>query len=234
MQARALLAICRVSNLPTVWMNVVSAVVLASPAEFGYAPPLLCLSMSAFYCGGMALNDLLDRHVDARHQPFRPIPAGRVTVGEARVLTGALFVTALLPLLLVPHPGALGWGFALLALIVTYDHFHKQIAAMVVVMAATRFLVFVTSAWAVAGTVAPAVVAAATVQLLYTLLVSLVARHENTRGRRFGAPVIPWMIAGMALLDGTVLALLVAPSWLAAGAAAALLTRVGQRYVRGD
>ena len=68
-----LLALCRVSNLPTVWMNVLAALVLASaPLSLG-AFALLAVSLSAFYCAGMCLNDLYDLEYDTEHQPFRPI-----------------------------------------------------------------------------------------------------------------------------------------------------------------
>jgi hypothetical protein len=46
--------------------------------------------------------------------------------------------------------------------------------------------------------------------------------------------VIPAFIAAMSLTDGAVLAWLVHPGWLAAGATAAALTWIGQRFVRGD
>jgi len=38
----------------------------------------------------------------------------------------------------------------------------------------------------------------------------------------------------MALVDGLFLAVAVSPAWLLAGIAAALLTLLGQRVVRGD
>ena len=42
------------------------------------------------------------------------------------------------------------------------------------------------------------------------------------------------MIAGMAVVDGILLAIFVGPAWLAVGIALMLLTRFGQQYVRGD
>ena len=101
----------------------------------------------------------------------------------------------------------------------------------VLLMAATRTLVYVVTAVAIFGFVPGLVWLAGIAQFVWTLLVTVVARHENQRGRRYSWPVIPWMIAGMALLDGAILALLVSPVWLAVGAAAMLLTRFGQRYV---
>lgn len=101
-------------------------------------------------------------------------------------------------------------------------------------MASARALVFVVTAQALIGELSLWVLAAAGLQFIYTLLLTLVGRHESKRGKPYAGPVIPRMIAGMAVLDGIVLAILVAPIWLALGVSFALLTRFFQRYVRGD
>ena len=236
---RSILALCRVSNLPTVWMNVLTASLLCGAAGLAAEVSatlvaLLAVSLSGFYCGGMALNDLFDREIDAREQPFRPIPGGRVSVVEARTVAAGLFVAGFACLLAAPHPSAVVPGLGLLALIVLYDWLHKRHAASVLLMAACRFLVYPVTAVAVAGEVPSWVWLAAAAQLLYTVLVSVVARQENMRGARFSFPLIPRMIAAMSLLDGALLAWAVHPAWLLAGAAAAGLTIGGQRFVRGD
>ena len=237
---KTLLAISRVSNLPTVWMNVLAAALLTgasgSPGA-ALAPSvvlLLMVALSASYCGGMVLNDFCDREWDAREQPFRPIPAGRITAAAAIRLAVVLLGAGVSLLLFTPHPSAVIAGLVLLAVIWAYDRWHKAAAWTVLLMAATRTLVYVVTAVAIAGTVPGLVWLAGIAQLVWTLLVTVVARHENQRGRRYSWPVIPWMIAGMALLDGAILALLVSTVWLPVGAAAMLLTRFGQRYVRGD
>ena len=234
-----MLALCRVSNLPTVWMNVLTAAVLcrAAGSTSDVSPVLvawLALALSAFYCGGMALNDLFDREIDAREQPFRPIPAGRVSVGEARVVAVALFAVGFVVLSASPHPAAVGPALGLLGLIVLYDWLHKRHAAAVLLMAACRFMVYPVTAVAVAGEVPAWVWLAAGAQLAYTVVVTVVARLENAREARFSFPLIPRMIAAMSLLDGAVLVWAAHPAWLLAGVAAAGLTIAGQRFVRGD
>jgi 4-hydroxybenzoate polyprenyltransferase len=236
---RSILALCRVSNLPTIWMNVLTAALLSAAGGLavevsGLVVGLLALALSAFYCGGMALNDLFDRDVDAREQPFRPIPAGRISVTEARVVAFALFALGFALLLAAPNPSSVGPGLGLLALIVLYDWLHKRHAASVVLMAACRLMVYPVTAVAIAGAVSGWVWVAAFCQLVYTVLVTVVARYENTRSARFSFPLIPRMIAGMSILDGLIVAWVVAPVWLLAGAAAAALTIGGQRFVRGD
>lgn len=229
----ALLALCRVSNLPTVWMNVVCAAVLAGGASPGVVL-LLGVSLSALYCAGMALNDVCDRDWDAREQPFRPIPSGQLTLAQAVACTAALFAIGLGLLAFAPHPSALVSGLGLAAAIAAYDVFHKRHAATVVLMAACRTGVFVVTAHAVAGHVAPIVWLAGGISFAWTLLVTVVARHENTRGRPYAGPVIPRMLAAMAIVDGLVLAVFAHPAWLLVGAAAAALNLRLQRWVRGD
>src|SRR5262245_13283313 len=65
----------RVSNLPTVWTNVLAGVVLAGGRP---QPRLLTLwtALSCFYVGGMFLNDAFDRQVDARERAEGPITSG--------------------------------------------------------------------------------------------------------------------------------------------------------------
>jgi 4-hydroxybenzoate polyprenyltransferase len=233
-RAGAILALCRVSNLPTVWMNALAAAVLSSAGVRPWTVVLLATSMSAFYCGGMCLNDVFDRESDAREQPLRPIPSGRVTLAGAWVTAAALFGVALGLLGLAPFPSALLPGLVLLGTIFAYDLRHKKSPASVLLMAACRLLVFVVCAWAVSGTVRPLVLGAGSICFAYTLGISAVARHENRRGEPFSFPVVPRLIAGMSLVDGLFLAVVAAPGWLAAGIAASTLTCFGQRYVRGD
>lgn len=234
----AALALCRVSNLPTVWMNVLTAGVLCSPpvrAPAAAFVPLLAFALSCFYCGGMAHNDLCDLDYDRVHQPFRPIPTGSIALGPARALTLALFAIALFCLLLAPHRAGVAAGAALLFVIWVYNRLHKRHPPTVFAMAGARLLVYVVTALALTGTVSEGVALAAVAQAAYVSVLTLVARFErHTAGQRYTWPVIPWMLAAMPMLDGFVLAALAHPAWILAGAAGTVLTRAGQRRVRGD
>src|SRR5688572_6448443 len=90
----------RVSNLPTVWTNVLAALALAGALRPEPVVPLLALAFSVFYVGGMYLNDAFDRRIDAVERPNRPIPSGQVSaaavfaIGFACLLLGTL-LTAL-------------------------------------------------------------------------------------------------------------------------------------------
>ena len=231
---KAHLDLCRVSNLPTVWTNVLAAVVLAGS---GWTPGMyliLAVSMSAFYAGGMCLNDIFDAGYDAIHNPTRPIPSGRLPIKGAWKIAVLLLGGGLLLLFISPHRQALFAGILLLASIVVYDRYHKNHGWCVFVMGACRFLVFAVSALAVSGSLGPRVWLAGILQFVYVLLLSATSRWEQQGGTKVSFPLIPLMIAGISLLDGVVLAVFISPLWLLAGVGGALLTLIGQRYVRGD
>ncbi|QEY14154.1 prenyltransferase [Cellvibrio sp. KY-YJ-3] len=239
MKIKPLLALCRISNLPTVWMNVLTAVVLidhAVPATVQWVwLPVLALALSAFYCGGMVLNDLCDYQWDKQHQPYRPLVTGSVSVKTAVIIAITLFLTGFILVALTPFALAgLCAASALFATIAIYDVFHKKTAASILVMGLARALVFVVVLMALTAQWLQWVIIAAILQFLYTLSLTFVARYEHMRGKPYTGPVIPRMIAGMAVVDGILLALVVAPVWLLVGIALAVLTRFGQRYVRGD
>src|SRR5688500_14958634 len=66
---KTLLRLGRVSNLPTVWTNVLAATVLAGGAPQSTRTAVVLIAMSLFYVGGMYLNDYFDREIDARERP---------------------------------------------------------------------------------------------------------------------------------------------------------------------
>src|SRR5262245_42928808 len=80
---RPWLELARVSNLPTVWTNVIAAWLLAGGAwEFRPLAWLLA-GGSLVYTGGMFLNDAADAKWDRANRPERPIPTGRISPAQA-------------------------------------------------------------------------------------------------------------------------------------------------------
>ena len=65
----------RVSNLPTVWSNVIAAFALTGGAPLRVVVTA-AVAMSLLYVGGMYLNDAFDRDIDASERANRPIPSG--------------------------------------------------------------------------------------------------------------------------------------------------------------
>jgi len=233
---RTYLTLFRVSNLPTVWSNVLAAVLLSGgPFSWG-ALLTLVLSLSLLYSGGMALNDLCDAAVDRVQRPDRPIPSGRIGMREVQTLTALLFACALALLGTLPFGArAAGAGALLIGVIVLYDLHHKGNPWSVLLMAGCRLLVYLVAGFGVAGQLAGAVLILGLIQFGYITLVSLVARSENRRPGGFSFPLIPLLLAAICLVDGGFLsAALGSPVWMAVGVGGMLLTMGGQRYVRGD
>src|SRR5262245_45881666 len=81
-----LLKLGRVSNLPTVWTNVVAGTVIAGGAWQSARTGLVLLAMTLFYAGGMYLNDFFDRAIDSRERSERPIPAQEIAPQTVAVI----------------------------------------------------------------------------------------------------------------------------------------------------
>jgi len=174
----ALAKLGRVSNLPTVWTNVLAATVLADGDWRTLRTGLVLVAMSLFYVGGMYLNDYFDRAIDARERPTRPIPAGDLPAGTVAAIGFALLaggVAALAPL----GGAALLAGWALALTVVGYDVWHKGNPAGPVVMGLCRALVYAGAAAAVMGGVPPIVVLAALAMLAYVAGITYAAQQES-------------------------------------------------------
>jgi 4-hydroxybenzoate polyprenyltransferase len=228
------LDLCRISNLPTVWTNVLTAVMLSVSGVPWPDFLILLFSMSLFYSGGMCLNDIVDSAVDSIKKPGRPIPSGRIPLRKASVFAGILFALATGLLFCMSFQRAVLAGFLLLAVIVVYDIIHKAHPWTVILMAGCRLMIFVVSSVALTGFIVFDALIAGCIHFVYNIIISVVARHENSLRMPFSFPVIPVMLACICVLDGILMAAFVSPAWLFPGIAGALLTHYGQRFVRGD
>jgi len=186
-----ILRLGRVSNLPTVWTNVLAGLALASGA--GAAGPAitasLIVALSLLYVAGMYLNDAFDRDIDAEERPERPIPSGAVDAGTVFGVGFALITMAIAVLAVTSYaaPHGTGWYAAaaaagLAAVIVFYDMNHKSNALGPVVMGACRALVYVTAAVAVVAAPPVDLYIGAGVVWSYVIGLSYIAKQE-TLGR---------------------------------------------------
>lgn len=178
----------RISNLPTVWTNVLAGIVLSGATVTAYAVVLLLLSLSLFYVGGMFLNDAFDLAFDRRDRPERPIPAGEVTAATVFSYGFGLLACGLVILLVLGYavPAGTGWrapaaGALLAAAIVLYDGWHKQNPIGPFLMGLCRLLVYLVAGLAVAGAVLEPLLLAAVVSLCYLIGLTYVAKQENLR-----------------------------------------------------
>lgn len=142
----------RVSNLPTVWTNVLAGTVLGGGSAAAWQPrtALVLAAISAFYLAGMYLNDAFDRAIDARERPSRPIPAGEISAAAVFGAGFALLALGLAGLALCGVAPMLG-GCALAASILVYDVWHKGNPASPLVMGVCRALVYLAAGAAAAA-----------------------------------------------------------------------------------
>lgn len=237
---RAWLDLARAGNLPSVWSNVLAALVLSTPAVATGAasqmwpPPSLWLAAtlvgSLAYAGGATLNDVSDAAFDRRHRSDRAIPSGAVSRAAAGWAGGVMLASSV-----VLFGAALGaswlWATAMAAAIVAYDWLHKRWAGSVLLMAACRACLGLTIATLPGHALTTALLVWVAALSVYIVGLSLIARAEY----RPGAPAallgrwVGRLLALMPLVDAV--ALLAVGAWPAAiGCAAAVpLGRGAQR-----
>jgi hypothetical protein len=185
MKAKTLLELGRVSNLPTVWSNVLAGAVVAGSAR---PAALLAVGLagSLFYVGGMFLNDAFDADIDARERPERPIPSGRAARGEVFVWGFGQLLLGLALLELAALSGLSASGQKLLlpgvftaCLVVAYDRFHKGNPLSPVLMGACRAGLYLMAGAAAARTPNPALIESAVALLFYVVGLTHIARFET-------------------------------------------------------
>jgi hypothetical protein len=173
-----LLRLGRVSNLPTVWTNVLAGAVLSDGDWRSWQLGLMFVAMSLFYVGGMYLNDYFDRAIDARERPERPIPSGHIAaravaaMGFGLVGAGAITTAAM-------GPAASAIAALLAISIVSYDLHHKANPFAPVIMGACRALVYGATAAALSGGVTIFVAIAAVAIAAYVAGLTYAARQES-------------------------------------------------------
>lgn len=223
---RAYLLLARVSNLPTVWTNVLAAFACAAAPLSELA--LTLASLSLFYTAGMFLNDVCDVPFDLRGRADRPIPNGDVSRGEAVAITLLLFAAGFVLLWRQPYAApAMAWGLALTAAIAFYDISHKGKWYGPIVMGLCRALVYVVAAAGATGMVLTPVLVAAAIMWVYVIALTWVARAANL------GYAVPWMLAGICLVDALIILWMGQPRVALLAAAGFPLTLVLQRVVPG-
>lgn len=174
----------RVSNLPTVWSNVLAALLLAGVAQPGALWPVLAVIFSAFYVGGMYLNDAFDREIDRRERPARPIPSGQVSAravfgwGFAALFAATAALGGVAALERVSITKAALSGAALAALIVFYNAYHKQNPLSPLVMGACRVMIYIAVAASVEGEWGPPVLIGAGALWCHLIGLTYAAKQE--------------------------------------------------------
>jgi 4-hydroxybenzoate polyprenyltransferase len=187
----------RVSNLPTVWTNVLTGAVLAGGSPRPVTVVILLASLSLFYTAGMYLNDAFDRDIDRTQRPERPIPSGQVNAQSVFVVGFSLLVVALGLLLWAGYGLREGtaWraplaGLLLAATIVFYDWYHKDNPLSPLVMGLCRVLVYLTAGLAVTTALPSGLLIAAAMLLCYLIGLTYIAKQENVNQLRSMWPLL--------------------------------------------
>lgn len=232
MSVRTALKLGRVSNLPTVWTNVLAGTVLSGAAPAADVVLSVGVAASLLYVAGMYLNDAFDHRWDAEHRAERPIPMGEVDARTVFVAGFGMMAAGLVVLLVGPGgPRAFVAGLVLAALIVLHDVSHKKNPVAPLVMGLCRVAVYVVAARAAAPTSAPTLYGGAAFLLIYLVMLSLIARDETKNPKT--PRLVRRLIAGICLIDGAQVLVLGAP-WLAGACAGGfVVTLLLQRRVAG-
>ncbi len=176
----------RVSNLPTVWTNMLAAIVLVGGNAVDDRTLLIAIALSLFYIGGMFLNDAFDAEIDARERPERPIPSGEITQ-KTVFLWGftMLFVgIGLLAWSGLARPGGTGiWpalsGIGLAGAIVLYNRHHKANPSSPLIMGLCRVFVYLSAGLSFVAALPTPLIAGAGLLLAYLIGLTYVAKQEN-------------------------------------------------------
>ena len=229
-----LLRLARISNLPTVWSNVVAAWVLGGGSLSAPALPALLLGAALIYAAGCTLNDAWDVRWDQQHRPDRPIPSGAISA-RAVWLAGGLEMLAGLACILLAAPQSWLAALGLAGAILLYDAWHKQSALSVIIMGACRWLLYTTAGMA-AGNAGPAM-AGGVVLWIYIIVLSLIARGEATAGgetprSRWLIGLVPLSLLVLAGVSGMLGFAMVMPGLMCAGIIAVLAGTMLPRPLR--
>jgi hypothetical protein len=176
----------RISNLPTVWSNVLTGTALAGAATADVRLLIIVVALSLFYVGGMYLNDAFDHVFDAKARPERPIPSGQVSAAQVHAFGFGMMAVGLMLLAWVgfgfePH---MQWrpvmaGTALACAIVFYNWHHKNNPLSPLLMGVCRMLVYLTAAVTVSAVLPAQVTIAAVVLLCYLIGLTYAAKKEH-------------------------------------------------------
>jgi hypothetical protein len=173
-----LLRLGRISNVPTVWTNVLAGSIIAGGPSRSDRVALIAMAMTAFYVGGMYLNDYFDRAIDARDRPGRPIDAGEIRASSVMLIGFGLLAVGIV-LMIAFGLGAVLCGLLLAGVIVLYDVWHKANKLSPVVMGLCRALVYIGTGVAITGGISNATIIGAAALACHVAGITYAAKQES-------------------------------------------------------
>lgn len=211
---RVYLILGRVSNLPTVWSNVVAGWLLAHGDLSDPRLWMVAIAGSLIYLSGMYWNDAQDVEFDTKHAPERPIPSGMI--GQSRVWKlGSIFAATGGILMALVGFRSVPFALGLVASVYAYTRLHKRISWSPWLMASCRLFLLLAAA-AAAGSVSQQALAAAFALASYIVGLSYFARRERSGGLLSYWPTLflaaPLFLAGQSIIETISLTTLAATS----------------------
>lgn len=215
---RLWLDLARAGNFPSVWSNVLAALILSGAGADAWPSfswiIITFVAGSLAYAGGTTLNDVFDAGFDRQHRPERAIPTGRISRATA-AWVGGLQLAAGLGLLM--WWGASPYAAAgLAATILGYNWLHKRWTGSVILMAGCRVMLAVTIATLPGNYFSPIFIAWVTILFIYIVVLSLLARreyHPSAPAEKLGK-LVRKMLAFIPFVD--VLPLIYLGTWIPA------------------
>ncbi len=172
---QALIRLCRLSRIATIWSGTIAGAFLAGTPNLG-AVAAAAFALSLLYCGGSMLDDAYDAPIDLFTRPQRPIPKGQIKRAVAfgmgfAALAAAVLLIGIIAALFTCGDGGPGLGAALVlaGVIVLYCVSGQGDAAAPTFLAFCRGLVYVVSALAVVGRLSSPLAIGAVLLALYAL-----------------------------------------------------------------
>jgi len=227
------LDLARAGNFPSVWSNVLCALMLSAPLA-GAWPPVGVLvgafvAASLAYAGGTTLNDVFDFVFDQKRRPERAIPQGQISRAKAAWLGSVQLLLGLVILVVLGASPIAALGLA--TVIVLYDWVHKRWSGSVILMAGCRVMLAVTIATMPTRVRPEPFYVWLGALFLYIVVLSILARREYKPGapaEKLGR-IVRRLLAFIPFVDA--LALLVIGAWIPAAccAVAVPLGRWAQR-----
>ena len=217
---RAYLELLRPANVATALADVLAGFAVAGLHD-RRALPWLLISTASLYAGGVVLNDVFDRRLDAVERPERPLPSGRASVRSAAILGALLLAGGMLAGSGANRTAGL-MASAIAGLVLLYDVWGKRHAltapvnmglcrALNLLLGVTAAPAALVTAWPLGG-----------IPLLYIGAVTLLSRGEVHGGGRRTA-VVALISLSVALLALGVVSLSVGGGSLPALALVVLL-----------
>ena len=208
MTLRDALALGRVSNLPTVWTNVLATIVLVGGSAEHPALWWLLIGLTLFYVSGMYLNDYFDAAIDAAERPERPIPSGRVSrravgVCGSAMMVAAVGIVAVAAFRHAPSIWPVAAALALAACIVGYNVHHKANPWSPFIMGLCRLGVYLCAGLSVVMVPPGILLVALIVVMSYLVGLTYLAKQENLNEI---ANLWPLLLLGAPLAIGAYLA----------------------------